>query len=279
MLDTKPYEPRDLSAKVQAVNERPLGIRSIMGGDGIEIRHHTGGTNSISTLLGPGVSCHLLHRKNETIRIAPDRLRAWHAGYSRYQGRNDCNNFSLGDEIENLGDGRDPYTDFQYNSVAYHSALREFNYGIVKRTTHKAVRDEFMAKYPGFRYPDGRLLERKTDPVGWDMEKESRLRAVYLEQLRGTPPPHPVILPPPTDLPIWFPETEHSIGGGIGRYFLDGGGVTEFGFPVSDEMAETIEGQVYTVQYFQRARLEYNPRTGAITEGLVGYEVFLLKYA
>lgn len=274
-IDTKPYEPRDLSAQAKAYNQRPLGIRSIEGDQGIEIDHHTGGRNSISTLLGPSVSCHLLIRKDEVLRIVPDRLRAWHAGDSRFEGRDDCNDFSLGNELENMGDGRDPYTDFQYEAVAYHSALREFTYGPFKRTTHKAVREEFLAKYPWRRADVG----VKIDPVGWDMARVAARRLVYLEQLRNvTPPPHPAPLPAPTTLPIWFPETRRSIFGGIGSYFLKNGAVPRFGFPVTDEIAEMIEGVVYTVQYFQRARLEYNRQTGAITEGLVGYELARVKY-
>jgi Negative regulator of beta-lactamase expression len=39
-------------------------------------------------------------------------LRAWHAGISEYNGRINCNDFSLGIELEGTDDK--PYTDTQY---------------------------------------------------------------------------------------------------------------------------------------------------------------------
>ena len=42
--------------------------------------------------------------------------RAWHAGQSSFQGRENCNDFSIGIELE--GDDDTPYTDAQYESLA-----------------------------------------------------------------------------------------------------------------------------------------------------------------
>ena len=42
--------------------------------------------------------------------------RAWHAGKSNYQGREACNDFSVGVELE--GTDTQPYTDAQYDSLA-----------------------------------------------------------------------------------------------------------------------------------------------------------------
>jgi AmpD protein len=41
--------------------------------------------------------------------------RAWHAGTSQWNGRNDCNNFSIGIELE--GADATPYADTQYASL------------------------------------------------------------------------------------------------------------------------------------------------------------------
>jgi N-acetylmuramoyl-L-alanine amidase len=84
------------------------------------VLHHTGGTDSRLWLSGGhSVSIHKLFSKDGTIwKIVPERFRAWHAGQSEWAGRSDFNDFSLGYEIENLGDGRDPYTYEQYESVA-----------------------------------------------------------------------------------------------------------------------------------------------------------------
>jgi AmpD protein len=47
------------------------------------------------------VSAHLLIRRNgDVIQYVPFNLRAWHAGVSNYQGREHCNDFSIGIELE-----------------------------------------------------------------------------------------------------------------------------------------------------------------------------------
>jgi AmpD protein len=50
------------------------------------------------------------------VQFVPFDRRAWHAGESRYQGRNNCNDFSLGVELE--GTDKAPYTDTQYVRLA-----------------------------------------------------------------------------------------------------------------------------------------------------------------
>lgn len=62
------------------------------------------------------VSAHcLIRRDGEIIQYVPFDLRAWHAGVSCYQGREACNDFSVGIELE----GTDvlPYTDAQYQAL------------------------------------------------------------------------------------------------------------------------------------------------------------------
>lgn len=57
---------------------------------------------------------------------------------------------------------------------------------------------------------------------------------------------------------VYFRETGHSVGGGFLRYWQNNGGLRVFGYPISDEMPQTINGTTYTVQYFERARLEWH---------------------
>ncbi|AMK76551.1 MULTISPECIES: 1,6-anhydro-N-acetylmuramyl-L-alanine amidase AmpD [Methylomonas] len=63
------------------------------------------------------VSAHLLIRRDGSIRqYVPFNRRAWHAGVSKYQDRERCNDFSIGIELEgaiNLA-----YTDIQYRRLA-----------------------------------------------------------------------------------------------------------------------------------------------------------------
>ena len=62
------------------------------------------------------VSSHLFIKRNgEIVQFVPFNKRAWHAGESSYKGINDCNNFSIGIELE--GNEEDFYTDNQYKSL------------------------------------------------------------------------------------------------------------------------------------------------------------------
>lgn len=58
----------------------------------------------------------------------------------------------------------------------------------------------------------------------------------------------------------FFGETGHYIGGGFWDYWNEHGGLMQFGYPLTDEQDELCEdGQVHTVQYFERAVFEYHP--------------------
>jgi len=62
------------------------------------------------------VSSHLLiERKGELTQFVPFNERAWHAGESVYQGRTDCNDFSIGIELE--GTDTEAYTQQQYDKL------------------------------------------------------------------------------------------------------------------------------------------------------------------
>ena len=51
------------------------------------------------------VSSHvLIRRTGEFVQYVPFHLRAWHAGASHYRGRDRCNDFSIGIELEGVDD-------------------------------------------------------------------------------------------------------------------------------------------------------------------------------
>jgi hypothetical protein len=58
-----------------------------------------------------------------------------------------------------------------------------------------------------------------------------------------------------------FPETQQTVCGRFLRYWQEHGGLAQQGFPISAEFQERsdLNGQVYTVQYFERAVFEYHP--------------------
>lgn len=68
-------------------------------------------------IAGLEVSSHLLIRRDgELVQYVPFSKRAWHAGKSHFRGREACNDFSIGIELEGQDD--DPYTDVQYRRLA-----------------------------------------------------------------------------------------------------------------------------------------------------------------
>jgi AmpD protein len=65
------------------------------------------------SLRGLRVSAHFfIRRTGEIIQFVPCGRRAWHAGRSRWRGRERCNDFSIGVELE--GADTRPYTGRQY---------------------------------------------------------------------------------------------------------------------------------------------------------------------
>ena len=59
----------------------------------------------------------------------------------------------------------------------------------------------------------------------------------------------------------YFGETGHSLSYGFLYFWQKNGGLTQFGYPISEEMEEVsaTDGLKHTVQYFERGRFEYHP--------------------
>lgn len=117
------------------------------------------------------VSAHaLVRRDGSVVQFVPLSLRAWHAGQSSWRGRERCNDFSIGIELE--GADHVPYEDAQYTALAaLLAALCE---------AYPALGPDALAGHsdvaPG----------RKTDPgpaFDWP-----RLRALLLQRLASSAP-------------------------------------------------------------------------------------------
>ena len=66
---------------------------------------------------GLQVSAHLLiERTGRVIQFVPFNKRAWHAGLSSFEGREQCNDFSIGIELEGTDDQL--FTDEQYEQLS-----------------------------------------------------------------------------------------------------------------------------------------------------------------
>ena len=102
------------------------------------------------------VSAHLLIRRDgEVVQYVPFDKRAWHAGVSQFQGREKCNDFSIGIELE--GTDTTTFTDEQYQQLAEITGHLMMLYP--KLTKSRIVGHEHIA--PG----------RKTDPgIGFDWD-------------------------------------------------------------------------------------------------------------
>ena len=62
------------------------------------------------------VSAHfLIYRSGELVQFVDTDSRAWHAGVSEWRGRENCNDFSIGIELE--GCDEEPYADPQYATL------------------------------------------------------------------------------------------------------------------------------------------------------------------
>lgn len=114
------------------------------------------------------VSSHLLIRRDgEVVQYVPFHRRAWHAGVSSFEGRERCNDFSIGIELEGTDD--EPYEPVQYNRLAEVIIALERFYPDLNR--NRLVGHSGIA--PG----------RKTDPgpfFQW-----SRLHALLSSQVHG----------------------------------------------------------------------------------------------
>jgi hypothetical protein len=80
-----------------------------------------------------------------------------------------------------------------------------------------------------------------------------------------------------------FPETGKTVRGRFLHYWLTNGGITQQGLPITEELDEVsdVDGKLYTVQYFERALLEYhpeNPSPNDVLLALLGSFLYRQKY-
>ncbi|MGD8830329.1 MAG: 1,6-anhydro-N-acetylmuramyl-L-alanine amidase AmpD [Pseudomonadales bacterium] len=118
---------------------------------------------ALADLAGVRVSSHLLiSRRGRVTQFVPFDERAWHAGISAWRGREDCNDFAVGIELE--GEDARPYTRSQYRRLD--SVLKALLARYPRLSRSAIVGHQEVA--PG----------RKTDP-GPAFDWPSVLRAVW----------------------------------------------------------------------------------------------------
>jgi hypothetical protein len=213
-------------------------------------QHYTAGTNSLNWLAKtstPPVSVHFLVKHNPTIEDRGHQLvkiedTAWTTAFA--------NPYTVAVEYEH--DGKQPIPDIAYevlaqtwaditNYVTQHS-LGAFDLGVLG---HKV-----WVNNPKLICPDG-------------------IDTIRIEARRRE------LLKPPTSQ--YFNETGFTVGGGFLQFWKSQGGLTIFGYPITEEFVE----KGHTVQYFERARFEHHPNTnpvlwdvmlGRVGAELIGYD-------
>ncbi len=81
---------------------------------------------------------------------------------------------------------------------------------------------------------------------------------------------------------VTFEGANHTLRGPFADYWRANGGLTAFGYPITEEFAvqEPIAAEPITVQYFERARMEYHTdgTTGFVQLGLLGVTFWNLHW-
>ena len=100
-------------------------------------------------IAGLRVSAHyLIRRDGSLIQYVPPEKRAWHAGVSNWKGREKCNDFSIGVELEGADDV--PFAEPQYETLARLTRQLQEQFGPLDIAGHSDI-----------------APERKTDPGPW----------------------------------------------------------------------------------------------------------------
>jgi N-acetyl-anhydromuramyl-L-alanine amidase AmpD len=134
----------------------------------------TEGTMGIFLNTARKVSAHfVVGRDGRVVQMVPVERRAWHAGPSVLDGTPGVNDYSVGIEMVNLNDGKDPYTDAQIHAVAGILRFLRSRYNIP---------DSRVVSHASIALPAG----RKSDPVGFDF---ARVCALARTDAAVTPPP------------------------------------------------------------------------------------------
>lgn len=89
-------------------------------------------------LRGLKVSAHFfIRRDGSVVQFVPTTERAWHAGLSKFKGRERCNDFSIGIELEGSDD--DDFCDAQYTTLASLAAAIAEHHPISDVTGHENI--------------------------------------------------------------------------------------------------------------------------------------------
>lgn len=149
------------------------------------VLHATVGTarSALAWLTNPAarVSAHLLIDKRGTIyELVPDEFTAWHAGRAFWQGETAINEVSIGIELENANDGRDPYPAAQLDALLHIAREKVAQYHIAP---------DMVVRHLDVAVPRG----RKTDPAGFPWNEFRSQLFPNLTPPSADRPPRPAV--------------------------------------------------------------------------------------
>jgi len=124
------------------------------------------------TLQELKVSAHFfIRRDGAMIQFVPCNDRAWHAGVSRWQGKDRCNDYSIGIELE--GSDTAPFTDAQYTALVALTKCLCDHYPIKDIAGHSDIA-------PGRKTDPGPQFDWKKYAIGLGNEDYFRTTKVFL---------------------------------------------------------------------------------------------------
>lgn len=215
------------------------------------VLHSTVGSarSALAWLTNPAarVSAHYLIDKGGKIyRLVPDDLCAWHAGRAEWKGETAVNEASIGIELENANNGRDPYPPEQLDALIELTREKVVQYRIAP---------EMVVRHVDVALPRG----RKSDPAGFPWTEYKRRLFADL------PPPPPERPPRPQPTPAGrealalalLNEAYHQAGA------IDWPGWTmtrmarteALGLPIGASFELTVDRRNYLAQSFGRDTL------------------------
>jgi len=184
-------------------------LHATVGGKLSSLRHlcNPRPINPRTGLLDPlqAVSTHYVIDKSGLIyQLVADNRVAWHAGEGVWRHWTNLNAVSIGVELVNKNDGKDPYTKAQIDALTW--------LAVMKQRQHRIDLSNFI------RHRDFALYRGKTDPLGfpWDQWK-ARLKMEFVDRDPPVAPTPPVINDGDkwalwgTEVPLYEPQKQWGI--------------------------------------------------------------------
>jgi len=211
------------------------------------VLHATAGTarSALAWLTNPAahVSAHyLIDKSGQIYRLVPDEYAAWHAGRAAWRGETAINEISLGIELENANNGRDPYPAAQLNALIHLTREKVAQYRIAP---------DMVVRHLDVAVPRG----RKNDPAGFPWAEF--LQHVFVETVIAAPERS---IPPARRAAfsqVLLNEAYHQVGAvewpewAMPRTARMAG----LGLPVAPSFEVTVAGRNYIGQSFGRETL------------------------